>query len=493
MATIATIHGVTYTDDDFNAVNYANKFQQLIGDIYEHICTKYAAIGTGALTIGTGSKSLTISNLSSANLAYSQGQWVYLHPQAIAGTVPTFIRNYMLGVVTSVGATSITVNVIISHGSGTYNSFYISYAGEINQAPGTVAVSNGGTGATALATAKQNIGLGDPSVRAHSLFDDFDGYFAPDSTGYSWTGEHFVLNTLDNPQLPFNINTNPDTGGEFLRNPQSNYPGDDFMFNLDPRNDGLVPQNDWSSHPGVIGLSGTAAGSKITMMKQKFSTSGAPGFINFPYTNDVLEFQFMIPIGESFSEDNSAGFSLGVVMATLTGYVIVFNIGHGGALPFSNPLSPIPGNPPPSVLGNFMAASVITYDPLGGIGPDVWTDAASQTTTWSPVPGTWYKVRLTKTQCLIYRDGAILMRTISGWTAPTTPDNNNPSMFWCGFNKTSGSSNYTIDPPPGGGFVGQSIGGGFVTNRSSGGGGGITSRATVLLDYIYHRHPITAR
>jgi hypothetical protein len=85
------------------------------------------------------------------------------------------------------------------------------------------------------------------------------------------------------------------------------------------------------------------------------------------------------------------------------------------------------------------------------------------------------------------------MRTISGWTAPTTPDNNNPSMFWCGFNKTSGSSNYTIDPPPGGGFVGQSIGGGFVTNRSSGGGGGITSRATVLLDYIYHRHPITAR
>lgn len=450
MATIATINGVTYTDDDFNAVNYANKFQQLVGDIYEHLATKFAGTGTGILTIGTGSKSLTVSNLSSANLAYCLGQWVYLHPQSVSGVTPAFIKNYMLGVVTAVGTNSLTVNVIIAHGSGTYNSYYISYAGEINQAPGTVSVSNGGTGTTAAVSARANIGFGDPGTRAHVIYDDFCGKFDRATNWEGWIGEYFYARV-------------DGAGAELITHPQGVYPGDDFMFNLDPRNDGLIPQNDWSSRPGVIGLSAVPAGALLNMYLRDASSetgNGANGVINFPYSGDVLEFSFMIPVGESFSENNAAGFSIGCVMAPLTGLVYVVNIGHGGALPFGNPLSPSPNQPPPSVLGRYDAMSVFMYDiisPSPPGDPVVYTNNGSQTTYWSPIPGTWYKVRMTQTSVSVYRDGAILMTTISGWSAPTM-DQTNPPKFFIGFNKTSGSG-----------------------------------RATVLLDYVYCRHPITAR
>ena len=472
MADIATINGNLYTDDDFSAVNYANRFQQLVGDIYEHVASRFSAVGTGSLSIGTGSKALSVVSTSSGDLSYSEGQWVFLHPQASSGVTPAFVKNYMLGCVTAVDDDSITVNVVIAHGSGTYNSFYISHAGQIiTTLASPMLVTNGGTGQTTIDGAATALGVGGPATRCVSLEEDFTGYFKFESNGYVWTGEKLLVTALADPEVVYNASTNPVTGGEFLLNPQSIYIGDDFVVNTPPnartddtQNGGNGVQatapsptrTDWSSRPGVVGFTAIPAGSRLTMLR-KFTTPAAGGDIQFPFNDDVLEFSFMIPPGEGFTQENNAGFSIGFTWFGAS-YSLVVNVGHGGALPFSNPLSPLGDLPPPTLLGKFGGMSVIAYDSPGDPEPVVYVDTLAQTNVFSPREGEWYKVRLTKTDCKIYQNGVVLVKTISGWTAPVTPNVSFPSIFWCGFNKTAGSG-----------------------------------RTTVLLDYVYHRHALTPR
>jgi len=124
----------------------------------------YAGLtSTTSMAIGTGSKSFTVS-INSANSAFVVGNRVRI----IYDTT-----NYMEGTVTAYSATSMTVNVDTTAGSGTYAAWTIGLTGVVNTGvtsfsggstgltpatatsgvvtlAGTLAVANGGTGATTL-------------------------------------------------------------------------------------------------------------------------------------------------------------------------------------------------------------------------------------------------------------------------------------------------------------------------------------------------------
>lgn len=91
------------------------------------------ATSTTSLTVGTGSKSLTIQT----GKAYSIGQWV------IIANTPT-PANYMLGQITAFdsGAGTVTVNVTVTGGSGTFTAW--SFA--LSASAGGVLSVNGETG-----------------------------------------------------------------------------------------------------------------------------------------------------------------------------------------------------------------------------------------------------------------------------------------------------------------------------------------------------------
>src|SRR6266481_6975015 len=72
------------------------------------------AASTTSLTIGTGSKTLTIS----AGKAFQAGQWVLIQETSNSA-------NQMLGQITAYGGTSLTVNVIAVGGSGTHADWTI--------------------------------------------------------------------------------------------------------------------------------------------------------------------------------------------------------------------------------------------------------------------------------------------------------------------------------------------------------------------------------
>ena len=93
----------------------------------------YYATSTTSFLIGTGSKAFT----TQANLAYVAGQYVRIS----YSVTPT---NWMEGQVTSYTGTTLTVNVTLISGSGTFASWNISAAG-IQGATGVIGVS-GATG-----------------------------------------------------------------------------------------------------------------------------------------------------------------------------------------------------------------------------------------------------------------------------------------------------------------------------------------------------------
>src|SRR5712671_1875203 len=72
------------------------------------------ATSTTSLTIGTGSKTLTIS----AGKAFQAGQWVLIQETSNSA-------NQMLGQITAYGSTSLTVNVTATGGSGTHADWTI--------------------------------------------------------------------------------------------------------------------------------------------------------------------------------------------------------------------------------------------------------------------------------------------------------------------------------------------------------------------------------
>lgn len=115
------LNGTNWTIQDFLLNRYIANWEDFWTDFEAHLSLFYSATSTTSLTIGTGSKALTIQ----AGRAFAVGQYVRIAETAAPNT------NYMAGSVTAHDATTgaLTVLVDATAGSGTIAAWTISISG----------------------------------------------------------------------------------------------------------------------------------------------------------------------------------------------------------------------------------------------------------------------------------------------------------------------------------------------------------------------------
>lgn len=149
------LDGCTYTNENFEGRAYADTapcsgFLPALYSFAQHASKAWVGTSGTSLAVGTGSKSLTLEE----GTAFAVGQPVRI---AAVGSEST---NFMDGVVTAWNETTkaMTVSVNASTGSGTYTSWRVMVVRALTTiASPPVAISQGGTGATTIATARTNL------------------------------------------------------------------------------------------------------------------------------------------------------------------------------------------------------------------------------------------------------------------------------------------------------------------------------------------------
>ena len=147
MAFPVTINGRTYTLADFEGTNYVDGFPDALEDFVTQAGDIYNSTSTSSVAIGTGSKSFTTAD---SGKPYQPGT-----PLRIADAVAP-ATNFMDCIVTSYSGTSLVVDSIGFGGSGTKSSWTINIGGA-KTVDGTLAVNQGGTGATTASAARTNL------------------------------------------------------------------------------------------------------------------------------------------------------------------------------------------------------------------------------------------------------------------------------------------------------------------------------------------------
>jgi len=158
MAFSHIVGGMTFTDASFQGNAYADEatgFPKALEKMVEHVANAYHGASTDPLTVGAGSKALTISNTNGQIPAFAIGM-----PVRIARTSnPSGV--WMQGEITAWdGATGVaTINVDATKGSGSFSDWSIVIGGHLTTASGTppLAVSQGGTGASSGKAALANL------------------------------------------------------------------------------------------------------------------------------------------------------------------------------------------------------------------------------------------------------------------------------------------------------------------------------------------------
>ena len=143
MAFPVVLNGRTYTLADFEGTNYVDGLPDAFEDFVTHAGDIYNDTSTSSAAIGTGSKTFTVSS----GKPYQAGTPLRIADAAAPST------NFLDAVVTSYSGTSLVVDVFGFAGSGTKTSWTINIGGA-KTADGTLAVSQGGTGATTAAAAR---------------------------------------------------------------------------------------------------------------------------------------------------------------------------------------------------------------------------------------------------------------------------------------------------------------------------------------------------
>ena len=146
MAYPVTLNGRTYTLADFEGVNYVEGLPDAFEDFVTHAGDLYNDTSTTSNSIGTGSKTFTVSS----GKPYQAGTPLRIADAAAPAT------NFLDAVVTSYSGTTLVVEAIGYGGSGTKTSWTINIGGA-KTIDGTLGVSQGGTGATTAAAARTNL------------------------------------------------------------------------------------------------------------------------------------------------------------------------------------------------------------------------------------------------------------------------------------------------------------------------------------------------
>lgn len=440
MPTYGTVNNTVYTDVSFNATNYANRLQQLIGDFFDHAQRKYAATSASVLAVGTGSKNIVINNnFSSATPSFGIGMCALLSPTTgLIGADRSYRSNWMFGVITSVSSNTLTVNVLAARGSGTFGSWNVSYIGDgLQTIAGVVGITNGGTNNSTIATSRNNLGMGDPTALSEGIFEDFIGGITSSDGAVTYDMEQWKIWSAPQYSLDFQANAS------------KQFAGDSSYYNITPSDDvQIILADDYAAHPGVVVLGGSQYGSVvITLDNAVFDNNNFMQRLRFPYTGDILEVEFMIPANYSLTE--GAGFAAGFYRISGAGNYIVVGV---GTIPY--PFNLISGSLDPTINGpmTFYVSTCST-----AAGGDALA-AAVYTTGFQCLPGVWYKARLDSTGvCNLYRLGNIVANTISGISFPSVSAGGGNYCRPCmGYQKPGGSN-----------------------------------KSAVLLDYFWYRHTLS--
>jgi hypothetical protein len=144
-----TLNGRTYTLADFEGNNYVDGLPDAFEDFVTHAGDIYNDTSTTSNSIGTGSKTFTVT----AGKPYQAGTPLRIADAAAPAT------NFLDAVVTSYSGTTLVVEVVGYAGSGTKTSWTVNIGGA-KTVDGTLGVAQGGTGATTASDARDNLGLG---------------------------------------------------------------------------------------------------------------------------------------------------------------------------------------------------------------------------------------------------------------------------------------------------------------------------------------------
>jgi hypothetical protein len=146
MAYPVTLNGRTYTLADFEGNNYVDGLPDAFEDFVTHAGDVYNDTSTTSNSIGTGSKTFTVT----AGKPYQAGTPLRIADAAAPAT------NFLDAVVTSYSGTTLVVEAIGYGGSGTKTSWTVNIGGA-KTIDGTLGLSQGGTGATTAAAARTNL------------------------------------------------------------------------------------------------------------------------------------------------------------------------------------------------------------------------------------------------------------------------------------------------------------------------------------------------
>jgi ribosomal protein S6E (S10) len=164
MAFPVTLNGRTYTLADFEGTNYVDGLPDAFEDFVTHAGDIYNSTSTSSVAIGTGSKTFTTAD---SGKPYQAGTPLRIADAAAPET------NFMDAIVTSYSGTTLVVDVFGYAGSGTKTSWTINIGGA-KTVDGTLAIAQGGTGATSAADARTNIDVYS-KAEADSKFLDVSG------------------------------------------------------------------------------------------------------------------------------------------------------------------------------------------------------------------------------------------------------------------------------------------------------------------------------
>ena len=217
MAYPVTLNGRTYTLADFEGNNYVDGLPDAFEDFITHAGDIYNDTSTTSNSIGTGSKTFTVSS----GKPYQAGTPLRIADAAAPAT------NFLDAVVTSYSGTTLVVEAIGYGGSGTLTSWTVNIGGA-KTIDGTLGVSQGGTGATTAAAARTNLETYS-KTEADSRFLNVSGEASDVTMTGNVTigdaaGDTLTVNATADFNTGFNVDGTVTSDGLIVQATGANYP-----------------------------------------------------------------------------------------------------------------------------------------------------------------------------------------------------------------------------------------------------------------------------